>query len=113
VALTGFWWFTIWFLLAGRISWRDLFPAAVATAVFWVAMEAVFSVIFSSTVIRTTEVRADRRGLCPDVLADRHRGGDHPGRGGGIVWRERNLSFRAALKKLRRDRGAPQGPGRS
>ena len=31
VALTGFWWFTIWFLLARRISWRDLFPAAVAT----------------------------------------------------------------------------------
>ena len=47
VALTGFWWFTIWFLLARRISWRDLFPAAMATAVFWVAMEAVFSVIFS------------------------------------------------------------------
>ena len=51
MALTGFWWFTIWFLLAGRISWRDLFPAAVATAVFWVGMEAVFSVIFSGTVI--------------------------------------------------------------
>ena len=50
VVLTGFWWFTIWFLLAGRISWRDLFPAAVATAVFWVAMEAVFSVIFSGMV---------------------------------------------------------------
>ena len=49
--LTGFWWFTIWFLLAGRISWRDLFPAAVATTVFWVAMEAVFSVIFSGMVI--------------------------------------------------------------
>ena len=28
------------------------------------------------------EVRADRRGLCPHVLADRHRGRDHPGRGG-------------------------------
>jgi hypothetical protein len=44
VVLTGFWWFTIWFLLGGRISWRDLFPAAVATALFWLAMEAVFSV---------------------------------------------------------------------
>ncbi len=30
----------------------------------------------------------------------------------GIVWQERNLSFRAALKKLRRDRTAPQA-GRS
>ena len=50
VVLTGFWWFTSWFLLAGRISWRDLFPAAVATAVFWLGMEAVFSVIFSGMV---------------------------------------------------------------
>ena len=50
VVLTGFWWFTIWFLLAGRISWRDVFPAAVATAVFWLGMEAVFSVIFSGMV---------------------------------------------------------------
>jgi hypothetical protein len=39
VVLTGFWWFTMWFLLAGRISWRDLFPAAVATALFWLGME--------------------------------------------------------------------------
>ena len=83
VVLTGFWWFTSWFLLAGRISWRDLFPAAVATAVFWLGMEAVFSVIFSGMVTSyDTQVRADRRGLCPDVLADRHRGRDHPGRGG-------------------------------
>ena len=26
----------------------------------------------------------------------------------GIVWQERNLSFRAALKKLRQDRSAPR-----
>jgi membrane protein len=26
----------------------------------------------------------------------------------GIVWQERNLSFAAALKKLRRNRSAPQ-----
>ena len=26
----------------------------------------------------------------------------------GIVWQERNLSFRGALKKLRRDRSTPQ-----
>jgi membrane protein len=51
VALTGFWWFTMWFLLARRISWRELFPAAVATAVFWVGMEAVFSAVFSGMVI--------------------------------------------------------------
>jgi hypothetical protein len=71
-------------------------------------MEAVFSVIFSGTVISDDKKYGDRRGLCPDVPADRHRGRDHPGRGGMIVWRERNLPFRAALKKLRRDRSAPQ-----
>jgi membrane protein len=51
IAFTGFWWFTMWLLLAGRISWRDLFPAALATAICWVGMEVVFSFIFSSTVI--------------------------------------------------------------
>lgn len=42
VVFTGFWWFTMWFLLAGRISWRNLLPCAVAMGVFWVGMEAVF-----------------------------------------------------------------------
>ena len=50
VVFTGFWWFTMWFLLAGRISWRALFPSAAATGVFWLGMEAVFSVIFSGMV---------------------------------------------------------------
>ena len=31
-----------------------------------------------------------------------------PGAAAGIVWRERNLSFRAALRKLRPDRSAPR-----
>jgi membrane protein len=51
IVFTAFWWFTMWFLLAGRISWRDLFPAALATAICWIGMEVVFSIIFSSTVI--------------------------------------------------------------
>jgi membrane protein len=37
-------------LLAGRISWRKLFPAACATGVLYVAMEAVFSLFFSAMV---------------------------------------------------------------
>jgi membrane protein len=48
---TGFWWLTMRILLAGRISWRTLFPAACATAVLYVAMEAVFWLFFSSVVI--------------------------------------------------------------
>ena len=50
IAFTVFSWFTMWFLLAGRISWRDLFPAALATAIFWIGMEVVFSIIFSSMI---------------------------------------------------------------
>ena len=48
---TAFWWFTQWFLLGGRISWRELFPSAIATAVCWVGMAVVFSIIFSGTII--------------------------------------------------------------
>jgi membrane protein len=41
VGLIGFilfWWFTIWLLLGGRVSWRRLLPPAVATGVFWLGM---------------------------------------------------------------------------
>jgi membrane protein len=48
---TGFWWLTMRILLAGRISWRTLFPAACATGVLYVAMEVVFSLVFSAMVI--------------------------------------------------------------
>ena len=109
VALTGFWWFTIWFLLAGRISWRDLFPAAVATAVFWVAMEAVFSVIFSG-MVTSDDTKYGPIGVVFALMSWLIAIGVVIilGAVAGIVWQERNLSFRAALKKLRRDRSAPQ-----
>jgi membrane protein len=95
----------MWFLLAGRISWRALFPSAVATAVFWLGMEAVFSLTFSGM-----------------IISDNHDYGPIGvvfalmswliaigvviilGAVAGVVWRERNLSFRAAVKKLRRPR---------
>jgi len=48
---TGFWWLTMRLLLAGRISWRALFPAACATGVLYVAMQTVFSLFFSAMVI--------------------------------------------------------------
>jgi membrane protein len=47
----GFWWLTMRILLAGRISWRALFPAACATSVLYVAMQVVFSLVFSAMVI--------------------------------------------------------------
>ena len=39
-AFTGFWWFSMRFLLAGRIPWRKLFPSAVATGLCWLGMVA-------------------------------------------------------------------------
>lgn len=109
VEFTGFWWFTIWFLLAGRIPWRDLFPAAVATAVFWLGMEAVFSVIFSGMVTADDE-KYGPIGVVFALMTWLTAIGVVIILGAvvGIVWRERNLSFRAALRKLRRDRSPPQ-----
>ena len=50
VALTLFWWLTMLILLGGRVWWRELFSAAVATAVFWLGMEIVFAFTFSGMV---------------------------------------------------------------
>jgi len=50
-ALIAFWWFSIWFLLGGRISWREALPSAIATGVCWLGMVIVFSLVFSETVI--------------------------------------------------------------
>ena len=107
--LTGFWWFTMWFLLAGRISWRNLFPAAIATAVFWVSMEAVFSVVFSGTVI-SDDKKYGPIGVVFALMSWLIAIGVVIilGAVAGIVWQERNMSFRAALKKLRRDRSEPR-----
>lgn len=51
VLSTGFWWLTMRILLGRRVTWRALFPAACATGVLFVAMDAVFSLFFSTMVI--------------------------------------------------------------
>jgi membrane protein len=56
VLFTFFWWFTMWFLLAGRLRWRELLPAAVATGIFWLGMEAVFNAVFSGIVINNNDL---------------------------------------------------------
>jgi membrane protein len=48
---TAFWWFTMWFLLGGRVAWRALLPSAIATSFCWVGMEVVFSLVYSNSVI--------------------------------------------------------------
>ena len=105
VVLTGFWWFTMWFLLAGRVPWRALFSSAVATAVFWVGMEAVFSVIFSG-MVTSYDKKYGPIGVVFALMSWLIAIGVVIilGAVAGIVWDERNLSFRAAFKKLRRAR---------
>ena len=46
-----FWWFSMWLLLAGRVRWRVLLPAAIATGICWIGMEVAFALTFSSSVI--------------------------------------------------------------
>lgn len=50
VGATGFWWFSMWLLLAGRRSWGDLFPSAVATGICWLGMDVVFRTTMSGTI---------------------------------------------------------------
>ena len=44
------WWVSMWLFTAGRVAWRELFPSAVATAVCWTGMYAVFHLVFSSSI---------------------------------------------------------------
>jgi membrane protein len=49
--LTGFFWWTMRFLLAGRVPWRRLMHAAILTALLWIGFELFSAVYFSSTII--------------------------------------------------------------
>ena len=51
VIVTAFFWWGLHFLLRGKEPWRRLFPAALATGVFWVGLGAFASIYFSSTLI--------------------------------------------------------------
>jgi membrane protein len=47
----AFFWWTMHFLLAGRVPWRRLIRAAILTALFWIALELFSSVYFSAAII--------------------------------------------------------------
>lgn len=105
VLFTGFWWVTMWLLLAGRISWRKLLPSAVATGVFWIAMEAVFAAVFSGMITSNAQEYGPI-GIVFALVSYMIAIGVVIILGGvtGIVWQERGLSFRAAFRALRQDR---------
>jgi membrane protein len=95
--------FTMWFLLAGRVSWRRLVPCAVATGAFWLGMLAVFSVIFSGMVI-SYDQKYGPIGVVFGLMSFFIAIGVVIilGAAVGLMWQERGLSFRAAVRKLRR-----------
>ncbi len=101
VGTTLFFWFTMWFLLAGRVHWRDLVPAAVATGVFWVGMEAVFSLIFSNEII-SDDKKYGPVGVVFALMSWFIAIGVVIILGAvvGMVWRERQLSVMGGLKRL-------------
>jgi membrane protein len=53
--LTPFFWWTTHFLLEGRVRWRKLLPAAVATGVLFVGLGVFSGFYFSSTIISDSQ----------------------------------------------------------
>jgi membrane protein len=101
----GFWWLTMWLLLAGRVSWRRLFPCALATGVFWLGMEIVFRVIMSGMVV-SEDKEYGPIGIIFAIMSYLIAIGVVIILGAvvGLVWQERGLSFTGAFRKLRRAR---------
>jgi len=56
VLLTLFFWWTMHFLVAGRVPWRDLRSSAIATAIFWIGLGVFASFYFSSTVVSDSKL---------------------------------------------------------
>ena len=102
VLFTLFWWLTMWLLLAGRIPWRKLLPSALATGVFWLGMEAVFAVIFSGMVI-SYDQQYGPIGIVFALMSYLIAIGVVVVLGAvtGLVWQERGMSLRTAVRRLR------------
>jgi uncharacterized BrkB/YihY/UPF0761 family membrane protein len=85
--------------------WRTLFRAACATGVLYVAMEVVFSLVFSAMVI-SNEKKYGPIGIIFALLSYLIAIGVVVILGAvvGFVWQERGLSFTAVVKKLQRAR---------
>jgi membrane protein len=105
VAFTGFWWFAMRFLLSGRVAWGRLFPCALVTGLCWLGMVGVFAATISGMVISSYD-RYGPIGIVFDLLSYALAIGVVIILGAvtGLVWQERDLSFRAAFRKVRRVR---------
>ncbi|MFF8280952.1 YhjD/YihY/BrkB family envelope integrity protein [Streptomyces lateritius] len=52
---TGFWWTTMYVLLAPAVPWRALLPAAVVTALCWTGLGVFSTFYFSQTIVVNSE----------------------------------------------------------
>ncbi|MDI2127723.1 YhjD/YihY/BrkB family envelope integrity protein [Yinghuangia seranimata] len=102
-AFIGFWWFTMWFLLAGRVPWRRLVPCAVATGLYWLGMLIVFHFVFSGMVIEYDQ-KYGPIGVVFALMSFFIAIGVviTLGAATGMTWHDRGMSWRAAARKLRR-----------
>ena len=55
-AVGGFFHWTMWFLLAGRLSWRALFRPALVTGLLWIGFAVASSLLFSSTLVSDSKL---------------------------------------------------------
>jgi hypothetical protein len=51
VGVAGFFWWSMHFLLAGRVSWRLLLRPAIVTGLLWIGLELFAAVYFSGQII--------------------------------------------------------------
>lgn len=51
IGVAAFFWWTMYFLLAGRVPWRRLVRPAILTALLWIGLELFSAVYFSSSII--------------------------------------------------------------
>ena len=88
------------FLLAGRVSWRRLYPCAVATGAFSIGMLAVFSVIFSG-MVTSYDQKYGPIGIVFGLMSFFIAIGVVIilGAAVGLMWQDRGLSFRAAVRR--------------
>ncbi|MEY9934612.1 membrane protein [Catenulispora sp. GP43] len=98
-----FWWFTMWFLLGARVTWRRLMPCAVATGMFWIGMLVFFHILFSGMVTGSYQEYGPI-GVVFSLMSFFIAIGVVIALGAatGMMWHDRGLSFRAAAGKLRR-----------
>lgn len=102
-ALIGFWWLSMWILLAGKVAWRRLLPCAVATALFWIGMLVVFHFTLSGMITGNYQ-KYGAIGVVFALMSFFIAVGVVIilGAATGMMWQERGMSFRAALRRLRR-----------